>query len=164
MIANIKIGAFLLLFFWGSLSTAVAQPYGSARQKKSIENSITQAKKSNIYKVINEQLIAWNQGDMQGYMQGYWNSDSLQFITSKGVTYGYNQVLSNYVKSYPTKEKMGNLSFENLSATFLDPLEQVAQVTGKWKVQHEDKTSEGTFSLIVKFFGSEPRIIIDHTF
>jgi hypothetical protein len=164
MITNFKIGALLLLFFLGSLSTAVAQPYGSERQKKSIENSLTQAKISKIFKVINEQLVAWNQGDMNGYMQGYWNSDSLQFITSKGVTLGYQQVLSNYVKSYPTKEKMGNLSFENLTAKFLDPLEQVAQVTGKWKVLHEDKTSEGTFSLIVKFFGTEPRIIIDHTF
>lgn len=164
MISNIKTSILLFLFFWGSQSTALAQPYGAEEQKKHIENSITQFKISKIFKVINYQLIAWNQGDMQGYMQGYWNSDSLQFITSKGVTYGYNQVLSNYVKSYPTKEKMGNLSFENLSATFLDPLEQVAQVTGKWKVLHEDKTSEGTFSLIVKFFGSEPRIIIDHTF
>ena len=164
MIANIKIGALILLFFGGSQSTALAQPYGPERQKKSIENSITQAKISKISKVINDQLHAWNNGDMQGYMQGYWNSDSLQFITSKGVTYGYNQVLSNYVKSYPTKEKMGNLSFENLSIKFLDPLEQVAQVTGKWDVAHGNEHHSGTFSLIVKFFGSEPRIIIDHTF
>lgn len=164
MILNFKICALLFLCFMGSQSTALAQPYGPEKQKERIENSITQAKTSKIYKVINDQLIAWNKGDMQGYMQGYWNSDSLQFITSKGVTYGYNQVLSNYLKSYPTKEKMGELSFENLRIKFLDPLEQVAQVTGKWKVLHEDKTSEGTFSLIVKFFGSEPRIIIDHTF
>ena len=164
MIKDLRILTAVFCLFLGSPSTALTQSWGPEKLSSSIENSGKEAKILKVKKVIHQQLTAWNQGNMQGFMEGYWKSDALQFITSKGITYGYNQVLNNYLKSYPNKEKMGVLSFEQLNVRFLDSLEQVAQVTGTWDVAHGNDHHSGTFSLIVSFFGTEPKIIIDHTF
>lgn len=164
MISKLQLWICALLFFGGSYRTAEAQPYSAERQQQKIEFTVKQQKFSKIRAVVDQQLTAWNNGDMKGYMEGYWKSDSLQFITSKGITYGYQQVLENYERSYPTKEKMGDLSFEITGMRFLDVLDQVAQITGNWTVTHGENTSGGNFSLIIKFFGTEPKIIIDHTF
>jgi len=128
------------------------------------KNPIKDLKIQQIHDLLESQLKAWNQGDMKGYMQGYWNSDSLQFITAKGVTMGYETVLANYSNSFSTRELMGNLDFEITNLNFLDNDYLLAQVVGTWKVQTANKTSNGTFSLIIKFFGNTPKIIIDHTF
>jgi len=146
---------------------AQSQPdAGSNKVQHSIppENPTRDLKIQQIYDLLESQLKAWNQGDMKGYMQGYWNSDSLQFITAKGITMGYETVLANYSKSFSTRELMGNLNFEITKLNFLDNNYLLAQVVGTWKVQTANKTSNGTFSLIIKFFGNTPKIIIDHTF
>ena len=76
--------------------------------------SVYAQKSASPRQVLNNQLTEWNKGNIQGFMSGYWQNDSLQFLTSKGVTYGWQNVTNNYKKSYPTKEKMGNLDFEIL--------------------------------------------------
>ncbi|MBZ0100187.1 MAG: DUF4440 domain-containing protein, partial [Taibaiella sp.] len=65
--------------------------------------------------MLHKQADEWNRGDIDGYMQGYWNSDSLVFIGSKGPVYGYKPTLERYKTSYPDKEKMGKLDFSDLS-------------------------------------------------
>ena len=65
--------------------------------------------------VLNNQAIAWNKGDIKGYMQGYWKNDSLKFIGKKGISYGWETTLKHYEKSYPDKATMGILIFEFLS-------------------------------------------------
>ncbi len=169
------------IFIWGIYPLAAQKQSDSAvlssgtRGKKGYSESqdayshsgmtiASMDKTARIRFVLRQQLEAWNAGNMEGYMQGYWNSDSLQFITAKKITYGYQTVLENYKKSYPNKEKMGHLDFEILKIQFLDPLSNTAQVLGTWHVQGENSNAQGTFSLILKFFGAEPKIIIDHTF
>jgi hypothetical protein len=36
-----------------------------------------------IRKVLDDQIKAWNRGDLEQYMSGYWKSDSLRFIGKK---------------------------------------------------------------------------------
>src|ERR1700752_1451879 len=59
--------------------------------------------------VLSEQQAAWNRADIEGFMKGYWHSDSLMFISSNGVTRGWQQTLDNYRKAYPGKAAMGTL-------------------------------------------------------
>jgi len=72
------------------------------------------SQKKEILKVMTDQQTAWNNGNIDGYMQGYWKNDSLLFIGSKGPTYGWQKTLDNYKKSYPNKEKMGILEFSDI--------------------------------------------------
>ena len=66
-----------------------------------------------ISEIMQNQQNAWNSGDIEGFMIGYWDSEELLFI-GNSVNNGYETTLSNYKKSYPTREDMGSLEFTNL--------------------------------------------------
>lgn len=116
-----------------------------------------------ILKVLSDQAIAWNNGDIEGYMQGYWQSDSLMFIGKRGITKGWKNTLDNYKKSYPDKATMGTLTFNIVEVELLN--EVTAHVIGKWELQrNEDKGNlSGHFTLIVKKINQSWVIISDHT-
>src|ERR1700754_733856 len=89
-----------------------------------------------IRRVLNAQIDAWNKGDMEQYMQGYWKSDSLVFIGKNGPKYGWKTTLENYRKSYPDKSTMGILSFDILKIESIN--EANAFVIGRWKLRREN--------------------------
>lgn len=103
---------------------------------------------------------SWNKGDVRGFMEYYWKSDSLKFIGSKGITYGWQKTLDNYIKGYPTKEAMGILTFTILEATQLS--ETNIYVIGKWELKKE-KPSGGHFTLLWKKINNQWVIVADHT-
>ena len=119
------------------------------------------AQKKDIIKVMTDQATAWNNGDIEGYMSGYWKSDSLTFIGSRGITYGWENTLKNYKKGYPTKEKMGRLVFEDIKIKNLG--KDYALVTGKWRLKREKDEPNGIYSLIFQRIKKEWKIISDHT-
>ena len=67
--------------------------------------------KSAILEIMASQEMSWNKGDLEGFMNGYWLSDSLRFIGKSGITYGWQPTLANYQRSYPDKAAMGKLKF-----------------------------------------------------
>ena len=102
----------------------------------------------------------WNKGDIPGFMNYYWNSDSLKFIGSKGITYGWKKTLDNYMKGYPTKEAMGILKFTVIEVTQLSNTS--IYVIGKWELTKE-KPSGGHFTLLWKKIKGNWLIVSDHT-
>ncbi|MFM9985318.1 MAG: YybH family protein [Flavobacteriales bacterium] len=108
-----------------------------------------------------EQEESWNKGDVTGFMKWYWKSDSLTFIGSKGLTYGWNQTLANYQKSYPSPEAMGKLRFTNLEMDILDS--KNAYVLGKWELFRQSDTLSGHYSLLWKKMGQSWFIVADHS-
>jgi ketosteroid isomerase-like protein len=123
-----------------------------------------QSAKEYVLHVLETQVKAWNAGDIDGFMMGYWHSDSLRFITKNGIRYGYDSVSSNYKKHYDDKDKMGVLAFEDLSCSALGMGNDIMNVTGKWQIaQKDNKVISGFFSLIFKKFGNDWKIVIDHT-
>lgn len=63
-----------------------------------------------ILQILEKQEKAWNEGDINQFMNGYWENDSLVFVGKNGLTYGYNNTLANYKKNYPDRTYMENLS------------------------------------------------------
>lgn len=114
-----------------------------------------------ILKVMTTQQIAWNNGDIDGFMKGYWKNDSLLFIGSKGTTYGWQKTLDNYKKSYPNKEKMGILEFSDIKVKMLG--KNYAYVFGKWKLVRTNDSPNGIYTLIFQKFKDGWKIISDHT-
>ena len=125
--------------------------------------SFAQIEKGDVKTVSNNmkaQVLAWNKADIKGFMDHYWNSDSLMFIGSKGVTYGWQKTYDNYVKNYPNKEAMGVLNFtiiktEQLSKTSV-------YIIGKWELEKE-KPAGGHFTLLWKKINNKWVIVSDHT-
>ncbi len=113
-----------------------------------------------IRKVMADQAAAWNRGDIEAFMNGYWKSDKLVFVSSK-VTRGWQQTLDNYRKSYPTKEKMGTLTFSDLEITLLS--KDAAVVLGSWSLERATDKPGGKFTLIFRKFREGWRIVHDHT-
>lgn len=111
--------------------------------------------------VLEGQQKCWNAGDLECFMEGYWKSDQLVFIGSKGVTYGWKQTLDNYRKSYPDKEAMGSLSFNLIQ---VEPLsDDFWSVIGKWSLERESDNPNGHFTLIFRRLGNEWVIVSDHS-
>lgn len=126
--------------------------------------TITFAQKQDEVRVVTEimriQETAWNHADIAGFMKHYWKSDSLKFIGSKGITYGWQKTYDNYVKGYPTKEAMGILKFTIKEATQLS--ESSIYVIGQWELK-KDKPAGGYFTLLWKKINGQWVIVADHT-
>ena len=117
--------------------------------------------KEQIKLVMSFQESAWNSGNIPQYMQGYWKSDSLLFIGKRGPTYGWSETLSNYLKAYPTKDKMGKLSFVLNRIDILS--ENAALILGKWQLDRNEDKLQGYFSLLWRLIDGEWKITVDHT-
>lgn len=116
---------------------------------------------SEIRAVLNAQVEAWNRGDIDAFMQGYWNSNQTEFVGSSGIQRGWQAVLDRYRKSYPDRRSMGKLTFSNLEFTLLCPT--AALVVGKYQLEREGDHPSGVFTLVFRKFPEGWRIINDHT-
>lgn len=111
--------------------------------------------------VLESQRKAWNAGDLNEYMQGYWMSDSLLFVGSGGPTYGWKATLEKYQRSYPDKAAMGVLSFDIREVRFLKS--DHAFVLGGWHVKREKDELKGFFTLLLRKISGEWKVIADHS-
>ena len=117
---------------------------------------------TDIRKVLDEQVVAWNKGDLVGFMKGYWNSKELTFVSGKDATRGWQETLDRYKKRYQSEGKeMGKLAFSDVEIRVLSP--GVALVTGKWELTLSKETVGGRYTLIMKKLDDGWRIIHDHT-
>ena len=114
-----------------------------------------------IRNLMDRQSSAWNRGDIEGFMKGYWKSDSLMFVGKSGVTYGYNATLNNYKKGYPNKDAMGELSFTLIKIKQLSKNFQF--VVGKWYLKRPIGDVSGHFNLLFQKINGEWVIIADHS-
>ena len=114
-----------------------------------------------VRKILTVQNEAWNRGDVDAFMLGYWNNDSLMFIGKSGVTYGYNNTLVNYKKRYPDTAAMGKLFFDILQVKKLS--EEYYHVTGKWYLKRSIGDTGGHFTLLFRKIKGKWVIISDHS-
>lgn len=117
--------------------------------------------KQAIAKVLYDQHIAWNKGDISQFMEGYWKSDSLMFVGKTGPTYGWQTTLDHYKKGYPDKAAMGELTFKIIKIDVLDP--NNAFVLGGWNLKREKDAPGGYFTLWFRKIKGEWKIVCDHT-
>ena len=111
--------------------------------------------------VLMQQTVAWNGGDIEAFMQSYAKSDSIMFIGSKGVTYGWDSTLAHYKRSYPNKTAMGILSFDIKFVKQLSP--DYFFVVGRFELVRERDTPSGHFDLLFQKINGKWYIVSDHT-
>ena len=114
-----------------------------------------------IRKILAHQITEWNKGNIDGFMKGYWENDSLLFLGKSGPKYGYANTLSNYKKNYPDTTVMGKLSFEVLK---VHPLSTDTYfVVGKFMLQRTIGNLSGYYTLLFKRIKGEWVIVADHS-
>lgn len=117
--------------------------------------------KAAIKKVLDEQAAAWNRGDIESFMQGYWKSPEMMFVSGDSMTKGWQPTLERYKKSYDSKAKMGILSFSELEMTLTG--KDSAVVFGRFTLVRETDKPTGLFTLNFRKFKDGWKIILDHT-
>jgi len=126
---------------------SVAQPPGGA---------------GDIRKVLDDQVVAWNRGDLEAFMAGYWKSPDLSFFSGNAKTAGWQATLDRYRKRYQgEKKEMGKLAFSELSVEMLGV--DHGLVCGRWTLTLSKETPTGLFTLVMKKLPEGWRIVHDHT-
>jgi len=153
--ATILLGALLIPICWNLTPAARSADEPTDRQ------AVLQAHTRAIQAVLNAQQEAWNRGDIDAFLKGYWHSPNLTFSGSNGIFRGWDAVLARYKKNYPGRSAMGTLDFSNLEFRFLCP--DATLVLGHWHLKREKDELGGVFSLVLQRFPEGWRIIHDHT-
>jgi beta-aspartyl-peptidase (threonine type) len=149
--------------FQDSSPTAQNQPQSTPQQgEEGLEQFRAQAEEG-IKHTLVSQIDAWNQGQIEGFMQGYWHSPDLTFFSGGTVTKGWEPTLQRYRQRYQGQGKqMGHLDFQDLNIDLVG--RRAAVVTGKWQLTMSDGTTpHGLFTLIVKRMPAGWKIVHDHT-
>jgi ketosteroid isomerase-like protein len=114
-----------------------------------------------VRQLLNDQSAAWNHCNIESFMKGYWENDSLMFIGKSGITYGWRNTLNNYKKNYPDTAAMGKLTFALISLKQFSS--EYFHVIGKWHLQRSIGNLEGHFTLLFKKIKGQWVIIADHS-
>jgi beta-aspartyl-peptidase (threonine type) len=115
-----------------------------------------------IREVLDAQVVAWNKGDLDGFMKGYWQSEKLTFFSGATRTSGWKATLERYQKKYKADGKeMGKLTFRDLEIEELSA--DAAVVKGRFELDLGKDKPTGLFTLIFKKTPDGWRIVHDHT-
>jgi len=124
--------------------------------------SIGQSKNEKaIRRILDTQTESWNRGDLENFMNGYWENDSLMFIGKSGITYGYTNTLNNYKKGYPDTTAMGKLSFNIITVKRLS--RKYYHVVGKWHLKRSIGDLSGHYTLLFEKINGNWVVIADHS-
>lgn len=120
-----------------------------------------QSEEEQIMSIIDRQNACWNAGDVECFMKGYWESDSLVYVGSKGLTYGYQNMLNHYKEAYPGQTAMGQLTFTIKS---LQPVGADGYfMIGGWHLKRSIGDVGGHFTLLWRKIEDQWVIVADHS-
>ena len=119
------------------------------------------ADEKEILGILDRQTQAWNRGDLESFMKGYWENDSLMYIGKGGVTYGYASTLNSYRKNYGDTARMGKLTFQILHLKKLSP--DYYFIVGKWFLKRSAGDIGGHYTLLFRKQNGKWEIIADHS-
>jgi beta-aspartyl-peptidase (threonine type) len=116
-----------------------------------------------VLQLLAEQQAAWNRGDLEGYMAGYWRSPELTFLSGTTVTRGWDETLARYRKRYQEGgREMGKLDFSELHVEALSA--DAALARGRWHLAFESgKGAGGVFTVLVRKVAEGFRVVHDHS-
>ena len=139
-----------LVVMWGAMSLA-GKP--SDFEHSDLEVEVTT--------MLDAQTLAWNKGDIEGFMQDYWKSPDLRFTSNDSIATGWQETLDRYQRRYPDRAAIGRLEFTDQRVEVLSPTD--ALVFGRFTLFREADQPTGLYTLHVKKFGDEWKIVSDHT-
>lgn len=116
-----------------------------------------------VIKVLLAQEKAWNNGDIDGFMQGYKDSPETLFI-GRQISKGFGEISAEYKHDYPNKSSMGQLGYAELE---VHPLrEDIAVCIGRYHLERSKRdggSADGLFSVVLEKTPDGWRIVVDHT-
>lgn len=125
------------------------------------KDALKEKDKTAILALFDKQVEAWNNGNLEVFMQTYWDSEELVFVGSRGPTYGWQATLDSYKRGYPNKKTMGHLNFKILDISKID--RNTVFAIGRFELTREVGDAAGYFTLVIQKKNGEWKIISDHS-
>lgn len=143
-------------------SCAVAALASCAPPAREADRPAVAADTAGVRAVLAAQLAAWNRGDLEGFLDGYWRSDSLTFYSGGDVARGWRAARDRYVRRYASGgAEMGRLAFDVHAVEPLGP--DRALVKGAWSLALGGASPRGLFTLVFARTPAGWRIVHDHS-
>jgi hypothetical protein len=114
--------------------------------------------------VLDRQVVAWNRGDLEGFMAGYWKSADFVYLSNKTVVRGWQTMLDRYRQLFqpPNENNMGILSLPEEEILMLG--RDSAIVWGTFIVRTSDgKGRGGLYTLVMRRLPQGWRTVYDRT-
>lgn len=119
------------------------------------------AEAATITALLKAQDAAWNAGDIDGFMNGYWPSEALRFASGGDVVRGYDATLARYKARYPGREGMGELTTADYEIDVVSHDAAIAH--GRWNVVTSAGGSTGLYTLVLRKLDGQWLIVSDTT-
>ncbi|MEM9055727.1 MAG: nuclear transport factor 2 family protein [Pseudomonadota bacterium] len=155
---QLKVIALSLLTPFAVLSCSINH---NGKDVERLDSSEAVTAENRIIAVLMDQQSAWNAGDIDDFMQGYWQSPDLRFASGGTVTRGWQKTRDRYHARYSDRSIMGELTFDQLEVTLID--DKAAVVHGAWALQRAEDRPSGLFTLIFNRIDGDWKIISDTT-
>jgi ketosteroid isomerase-like protein len=113
--------------------------------------------------VLERQVADWNRGNLDAFLDGYWNSPKVVFQSGGNRFDGWEALRARYRRRYQEEGRaMGQLVFSGLE---IEPLgAEAALARGQWRLTMPDGTKPGgLFTVIFRKFPKGWKIVHDHT-
>ena len=109
--------------------------------------------------LLDAQVAAWNRGDLEGFMAGYWRSPELVFCSGATVTKGWDATLARYRKTYQAEgREMGRLGFDEIEVFPLGS--DAAFARGAYRLRLRNGSEpHGRFTLVLRRYPEGLRIV-----
>lgn len=112
--------------------------------------------------VLDQQQAHWNAGEIERFLDDYWESPELTFSSGGQTRQGFADTRARYLKNYPTPERMGRLAFSGLEVTPLG--DEAAFALGRWRLTRgAGEVLGGNFTLVLRRIDGRWLIVHDHT-
>jgi len=133
----------------------------SAEKTSAANAQLTGAEREEIMNTFMATQDAWNAGNLEDFMKGYWESESLVFTGAAGPTYGYSKTLERYKLNYPDQETMGMLKFKVIDLYKIDS--STALMIGQFYLSRSMGDVIGFYTLVWQEIEGRWLIISDHS-
>ncbi len=111
--------------------------------------------------VFEDGAKAWSQGNIDGYLDGYWKSEKLRWVSDGTIIEGWAEVEEAFKKRFDKAENIGVLTASDLDIEILSATD--ALVFGVWTQETEAATRTGFFTVHLKKIDGRWKIISDHS-
>lgn len=150
-----KVSVFIL--FGLSVLISCTNNSNSKQNSYAVEDEV-----QSIKEILHTQQLAWNSFDIPTFMEAYWNSPEMTFVSKNGVVYGWKGMKERYEKNYPDQAAMGHLEFVLKEVKLTSST--TALVIGSWDLTRPEVGDVGGFfTLTLQKIDGKWKIINDHT-
>jgi uncharacterized protein (TIGR02246 family) len=111
--------------------------------------------------LLEAQRLAWNDGDLEAFVEGYWTSPDVVFASKDGVRLGTEDLLTRYRERYPDRAAMGEVLFDPPRLSDLGDDHVLAE--GVWALRRDDGPRSGRYVLVLRRIDDAWRIVLDYT-